>query len=302
MAPTPASPPCHALVLDVGGSHVASAVVHLEQRCLLPHSLHTLAIHPQATGAQLLDTWSQAALLAWNAAGQPALTHLGVAMPGPFDYQRGVSLLQHKFADLYQQPVGPGLQQRLAIPGLTLRFGNDASLFTLGEVWAGAAVGYTRVMGITLGTGLGGGFVDHGQVLYHHPQIPPEGAIWNLPYRQGIAEDWVAGPALTRQFAQQTGQELPPVEIAALAQNGHPKALETLATLGYHLGQILRPWIERFRPDCLVVGGNVARAWPYFCQPLLQILAPLTQVKVSLLLTQANLLGAAALQVSKERP
>ena len=288
----------HALVLDIGGSHVTAAVVDIQSRRILQATLTHHAVNPDASADELLGTWASQARKAWQQAEQPELAHIGVAIPGPFNYETGVSRLQHKFAALYGHNVGTELKRRILPPdrqATPIRFGNDATLFALGVWWAGAAQGHTKVIGVTLGTGLGGGFVETGQVRYEGPDIPPLGGIWNLPYLGGIAEDQVSGAALTRGYAARASRQLKPVEIASLARQGDANAQQAFEDLGRHLANILKPLIEQFHPDCVVVGGNIARAWSLFREPLEDSLKGKTQVAVSTLFDQASLLGAAAL-------
>lgn len=295
-------PAHHALVLDVGGSHISAAVVDLESRSILSTSESRAAVNPDLSAASLLEVWSINALKAHDLAGRPSITHVGIAMPGPFEYATGISRLEHKFAALYGSDVGAALKSifEQQLGNISVLFGNDATLFALGEWWAGAARGHERVLGITLGTGLGGGFVVSGVPCYKGDGLPPNGAIWNLPYLEGIAEDAVSGQAVEHSYHQRTGQRASPVQIAEAAQRGDSAAQVAFLGLGTHLGRILKPWVERFQPSCLVVGGNLARAWDLFCQPLETELSDgKLEVRVSALFEHANLLGAAALGVDK---
>ena len=189
-----------ALVLDIGGSHVTSALVDLEKRLIVDSSLQRTHVNPNLGADELLEAWSNAAL---ETLASRSIQHVGVAMPGPFEYDTGVSKLHHKFASLHNMNVGEALQKRLNAQ-VPIYFGNDASLFALGEWWAGAAKGFERVIGVTLGTGLGGGFVAGGYVLYSGEGVPKDGGIWDLPYLDGIAEDYVSGPALVKNYQSKT--------------------------------------------------------------------------------------------------
>lgn len=280
-----------ALVLDIGGSHVTSALVALDQRSIVPGSLHRLHLDPQASAEELFRIWIHAA---HQAQQHTNVHHIGIGMPGPFDYETGISRLEHKFAAIYGQNLKRELQERLKT-SVPIYFGNDAALFGLGEAWAGAAKGYARIIGVTLGTGLGGGFIAQERVLYGGDGIPPEGGIWNLPYLDGIAEDYVSGPALVKQYTAKTGKTLTPLEIAQLAPQ-HQQAQACFDDLGTHLGYILRPWVISFGANCVVVGGNIARSWDLFASKFaLSLNQPEVVLVASKLYDQANLLGAAAL-------
>src|SRR5205823_14123488 len=127
----------------------------------------------------------------------------------------------------------------------------------LGEWWAGAAQGQERVIGLTLGTGLGSGFIARGQIITTGPEVPDGGEIWNLAYLDGVAEDYVSGQAVTATYARASGRTLPPSAIARRAAQGEPAAREAFAVLASHLARILEPHLVRFRPTCIVIGGNI---------------------------------------------
>lgn len=282
-----------ALVLDIGGSHVTSALVALDKRQVVGSSLHRAHVDPNLEADKLLGAWTNAAR---QSSSNHPVQHIGIAMPGPFEYDTGVSRLQHKFASLYGMNVGTALQHKLSTTS-PIYFGNDASLFALGEWWEGAAKGFERVIGVTLGTGLGGGFVANGKVFYDGEGVPKDGGIWDLPYLEGIAEDYVAGPSLVKNYQSKTGKSLNPAEIAQAARAGNKAALESYLELGSHLGEILEPWAKAFHADCIVIGGNIARSFDLFERELKLSLKTRVNVVLSNLFEEATLFGAAALGV-----
>jgi glucokinase len=282
-----------ALVLDIGGSHVTSALVDLEKRLIVDSSLHRAHVDPNGDAHYLLDAWANAAKQSLD---NNSVYHIGIAMPGPFEYDTGVSRLQHKFASLYGLNVGAALQEKLNLK-IPIYFGNDASLFALGEWWAGAAQGFERVIGVTLGTGLGGGFVAGGKVYYAGEGVPKDGGIWDLPYLSGIAEDYVSGPALVKNYQTKTGTSLTPAEISQAARAGNATAREAYLELGSYLGEILKPWVKAFEAECVVVGGNISRSFDLFEKSLEQTLESSVRLVASELFDKANLFGAAALGV-----
>lgn len=102
-----------------------------------------------------------------SASGLGRVRNVGLAFPGPFDYERGISLIQgvRKFDRLYGLDVTESLLARLEGAGVEeCRYVNDAAAFALGECFCGAASGAGRVMALTLGTGFGSGFVAAGRL------------------------------------------------------------------------------------------------------------------------------------------
>ncbi len=285
------------IALDIGGSHVTAAVVDCGQREIVVGTRRHVAVDEGAAGEVILETWAQAALQAVSAVSEGGVDGVGIAMPAPFDYGRGVSLMEHKFRALYGRPVVSLLEERFRgsqLEGVAVLVANDADLFALGEWWAGAARGRERMIGLTLGTGLGSGFVAHGRIVTSGPEVPTGGEIWNLPYLDGVAEDFVSGRAITASYALATGRTLAASEIAQRAESGESAALGAFEELALHLGRILQSHVARFRPECIVVGGSIAHAWALFGPRLGVALAPV-ECRPSARFEDATLLGAAAL-------
>ena len=287
----------YALALDIGGSHVTAAVVDLEARRVVENSLSRRGTKIDDPEVTLIEAWAGAALDALEKAGVGTVARVGAGMPGPFDYGQGISWHTQKFTSLYGQSVYQAMQNRwqnTPLEGVKLRFANDAALWALGEWWLGDMQGMKRVIGVTLGTGLGSGFINEGRIISAGESVPPGGEIWNTPYLDDIAENYAAAASLTRFYRKLTGVELTPAEIAARAANGEAAACQIYHEFGAHLGAIFAPWIECFRPDCLVMGGNIAHAWPYFREALSASL-PGLDCRVTEFFEASSLLGAAAL-------
>ena len=247
----------------------------------------------------ILDAWSEVCLAATGAGPMPG--GLGLAVPTPFDFDAGVSLMSHKFRSLYGLPLVPRLRQRWSrsvLADVPVSIANDADCFTLGEWWAGLARGDARVIGVTLGTGLGAGFVRDGRIVTDAVDVPRGGELWDLPYLDGTAEDYTAGRFITASWQTKTGQTLDAAAVARLARDGDGRARSIFTAYGDHLGAVLRPHVDTFRPAHVIVGGNLSRAWPLFQGPLLDRLSPVPCV-LSIDPERSTLLGAAAhLEVS----
>jgi glucokinase len=245
--------------LEIGGTHVSAGRVDLARSRLDPSGIRRFALDAEGSRESLLDAISRAAL----DVRLTGIRRWGVAVPGPFDYERGVSKIRGvaKFDRLY----GANLRDRLSLDlGLErpeqVRFLNDAHAFVLGEWWAGAAQGHARVMGVTLGTGLGSGFLADGRIVVSGSRVPPEARLDLVPFRGGAVEDLVSSRGIVAAF----GSQVEVVEIAQGAREGDRKAAAVFDAFGSALGEFLGPWIVRFAPTCLVFGGSITRAWELF--------------------------------------
>ena len=284
----------HRVAVDIGGSHVTAALVDMRARRVLVGSVHRQPVLEARPATEILDAWSEVCLAAAEAGPTPH--GVGLAVPAPFDLAAGVSQMTHKFQALRGLPLVPLLRQRWkgsVLADVPVSIANDADCFALGEWWAGLGQGDARVIGITLGTGLGSGFVRDGRIVTSDRDVPASGEIWDLPYLDGCAEDYTSGRFITASWHAETSQSLDAAAVARLAMDGDSRARAIFTAFGSHLGAVLRPHVDAFRPACVVVGGNLARAWPLFQGPLLEGIRPVPGV-LSPDPESSILLGAAA--------
>jgi glucokinase len=194
---------------------------------------------------------------------------------------------------LYGVNVRRALAERFGWDAEQVRFLNDAAAFLMGEIGAGAARGISRVVGITLGTGIGSGFAVDGHVRTSGPGVPPGGEIWNVPFEGGIVEDLISTRSIKSGYLERTSHEKEVAEIAADAVND-AKAAETFSAFGRDLGRALRSLLREFAPQVVVLGGGIARSATLFlpaAQSELQGTA--MELRVSKLGDRAPLVGAA---------
>jgi glucokinase len=152
-------------------------------------------------------------------------------------------------------------------------FVNDAAAFALGE-WAwGAAAGHRRVVGVTLGTGVGSGFLDEGRVVADGALVPPDGSVHLLSIDGRPLEEVISRRALLRR-AWLAIDELPShadvIDVAILARAGDRRARGVFEDAFAVLGSTLAPWLARFEATILVVGGSMAGSWDLVEPPLVQ--------------------------------
>ncbi|MGO9435356.1 MAG: ROK family protein [Terracidiphilus sp.] len=276
------------LVYDIGGSHVSAAVCAEAGFVLGP--VVKAAQPDEQSIAAFLDALRKLALQA--APDLHRVRGAGLAMPGPFDYEKGVSWMRHKLPYLYGFDLRHGLAECLSWEDAQVRFLNDAAAYLLGEIGAGAARGVGRVVGFTLGTGIGSAFALDGKLQLNGKGVPPGGEIWNVPFEGGIVEDLISTRAIKRGYLERTGREREVAEIAAEAAHD-PAVLEVFEQFGRDLGRVLRMLLHDFAPQVVVLGGGIAGAAPLFLPSTRAELqgSPL-EVRISTLGDHAPLVGA----------
>jgi glucokinase len=284
--------------LDIGGTHVAAGRVQLSSATVEPETRVRLEF---TCGTVLLERILEAA----GSVATPETRRFGVAAPGPFDYDAGVSLASHKLPGLYGINLRRELARTVGLGGDAVSFLNDAEAFLLGEWWAGAARGHARALGITLGTGLGSAFLEDGRFVRSGPRVPPGGALYTLAFRGRPVEQTISRGALLSRYGADTncGPDLD--QIAERARATDARARRVFEELAANLAEFLAAPLESFSPSCLVIGGSISRAWDLVEPPLMQALAHRRLVVARAVnIDDAPLLGAAmhAAALSEVKP
>lgn len=211
----------------------------------------------------------------------------GVGAPGPMDTRTGVVLLTPNLGWV-NMPLRQRLQDGL---GLKTALDNDANCAVLGEWWQGAARGTQITIGLTIGTGIGGGIIIGGR-LYHgasdiagevgHITIDANGRRCKCG-NYGCIEAYASGPniALRAVEALESGAEssLPSYVSGDLrkitaqtvyqaAQAGDELALEVVRDTAKFLGAAVAGLINIFNPEAIVIVGGVTLAGENLFEPL----------------------------------
>jgi glucokinase len=281
--------------VDIGGSHITAALVNICSREVQAGSWKREAVDATGSAKAIIQSWVDVIGGCFDSAGiKPSF--VGIAMPGPFDYPNGISLIkdQEKFRSLYGMDVRQLLAKHLDIEESCIRFSNDAACFLQGELFSGAGQDVTRAIGLTLGTGFGSAYSEDG--------IAKDADLWCAPFRDNIAEYYFSNDGLVRKYEALTGKRVATAkELAAMAPHD-PAAAEVFRQFGTGLAEFLSPVIERHSAELLVIGGNIAKAFPLFSPSLIEDLSQYDiRVHESVLGENATLIGAASMWASYKR-
>jgi glucokinase len=274
---------------DIGGSHITSALININTRDILQHTWMRSAVHAKGTKEEIISCWCntiQASYMANNLKPQ----HIGIAMPGPFDYENGISMMkgQEKYDALFQLDVKALIAENLGIRKNNISFFNDALCFLHGEVFNGAARLQQRVLGITLGTGFGAAWYKDDKIT--------DADLWCQPYKQGIAEDYFSSRWFVKRYHDLTGSSVDNVKELMEKINLNAAVNIVLAEFAENLSNFLTLFVKTNAIEMVVIGGNIANAFDYFSAPLskcLNELVPGIKVEKNSLAESAALIGAA---------
>ena len=238
------------LALDIGGTFIKSGVFSPDGGL---RKLPQVPSRSDGSRAEIVSAMRAAITAAGNADA------VGIAIPGPFDYRNGVSMMTHKFGALNGVDLRAELD--LDVPCV---FVHDADAFLLGELGFGELRGTARAGAVTLGTGLGAAAAVNGVPVDNAFGSPaPEVSLWKQPFRGGIAEDFISTRALVKKYPAAGAKE-----IADAARNGDAAALRVWREFGEDLAELLSQWIARWDLEKVALGGQIAKAWALFRAPL----------------------------------
>ncbi len=256
-----------AIGADIGGSHITCAAVDLNSGKVLRKTLSERAVNNQAHANVIINTWAKALYNALNKLPIEKVKGIGFAMPGPFDYVKGICYIRGvaKYENLYGFNISDAISSSLDVPdNFLIRFMNDVSAFAVGEAVIGKAANFNRSMSVTLGTGFGSAFISNKIPIVDGPDVPKLGCVYHLPYKNGIADDYFSTRWFLGKYKSLTGKEMKGVkELSELAVSD--KIVSDLFTeFGSDLGGFLAPWLKKFNAEILVIGGNISHAYNLF--------------------------------------
>lgn len=258
----------YAIGMDVGGTHITSAVIDVTDMKVLKSSVNKESFDSNLPVNQVMDFWEKSIRLSLSNSGIENVNGITVCMPGPFDYKNGISMIkgQDKYENFYGLNIGDLIRKRLSLPKeFTVFFENDAVCFGKGEVYKDKNNLSKKVMAVTLGTGLGSSFIDKGVSISSGMQVPADGEIWNLHFKKGIAEDYVSLRGLLSKYFALSGTQLENgLELYTLAKAGDKDALKVFEEMGEDLAEIVIPWFRKFSVEHFVIGGKIANSSSLF--------------------------------------
>ena len=220
--------------IDIGGTAVKLGIVDETGKVLCKGEQ---SVNFDGYQTPVLDTVRKAAKEFLTAQAIPVenLSGIGVSATGQIDSRKGiVAGTCGNFPNYIGSPIKAALEQDFGLP---VTVANDANCMTLGEVWVGGAQGYTDVIGVTLGTGVGGGILTGGRLLEGARGLGGElghyrtHALDGVPCTCGATGCWeryAATTALVRAAKEKNPAWTDGRAIFAAAEAGNPEVLALL--------------------------------------------------------------------------
>lgn len=248
------------LCLDIGGTHISSALIRKNKE-KLEHLRHGQSpVDSMADQETILKQWEtgiSAALV--DAPG--GVEAIYVSIPGPFDYDNGISLMDgmHKYQSILNMDVKSFLSEKFFVPKEHIYFYNDAQAFLLGEVYHFNLFDQ-KVVGLTLGTGLG-------SALYEH-HLVKDLNYGSATFRSGIAEDYISTRGIMKYINELFDSTFKEVKELVKGEGYQDERRKAFAFLSQALSDFVDEYIIPLNPDYIVLGGSISKSHPLFLDQL----------------------------------
>jgi glucokinase len=255
------------LGLDLGGTNIKWVVVEHDAgawRVIDRGQIATLAAEgPDAVVSRLGAVGTEAM------GRSPGVGSVGVGIPGLYDPVAGTTRFLVNFPGGWPGvPVAGPVGAALGLPAPLI---NDARAFGLAELRAGAARGASSMVGLALGTGIGGVIAIDGRVYQGHDgtggelghqTLEPDGPLCGCGNR-GCLEAFARADRIAAACGTATAEA-----AMEAARAGDPTAVAGLLVVGRYLGIGIANMIAVITPDVVVIGGGISAAFDLLRAPI----------------------------------
>jgi len=204
---------------------------------------------------------------------------IGVGVPGPVDFARGVLVAPPLMPAWENFPIRDCFKRTFISAFVVVD--NDVNIMALGEIRAGDAAGIDHFIFVKIGTGIGAGIISNGKMHrgadgcagdIGHICVDKKGPLCSCG-NTGCLEAMAAGPAIVSkameaarngtslilsQMREANGGVLRPEDVNAACREGDQAALDIIRQSGQMIGDVLASLVNFFNPSHIFIGGGIA--------------------------------------------
>jgi glucokinase len=281
------------LGVDIGGTNIVLGIIPVEGGP--PLGLRRLPTRPEEGGQEVVRRVTRAAedcleeVFKAEGGGRHHVAGVGIGAPGPLNRKSGI-LLEAPNLGWTNFPLRDLVSEALGLPA---EVDNDANCATYGEWWLGAGRGADTLVGLTLGTGIGGGLILNGEL--HHGASDVAGEFGHTTIdstgrkckcgNYGCLEAYASGPNIAARAVEgmEAGTEtilgdlvdgdLAKITAATVYEGvilGDAYAHEVMKETAKFLGVGVANLVNSLNPDAVVIAGGVTRAGDHLFVPLIK--------------------------------
>lgn len=246
----------YAIGVDLGGTNLRAAVVSAEGQILSLRERATPKAAPEKLVAQMAED-IRSLLKSF-----PDVRGIGIGFPGPLNRKEGLIRETPNLKGFHDFPLREELQKQISLP---IYIDNDAKCAVRAEHCFGAGKGKSHVIMLTLGTGIGGGIVVDGKMLYGksdgaceigHLNLIPNGDLCGCGAK-GCFEKYVSASAIEARAKKVLGASITNPILFERARGQDSKAFSFLQDVAEDLARGLGTLVNLFDPEMIILGGGL---------------------------------------------
>ena len=287
------------LSLDIGGTKIGVGLINQFGKIVKLKKIAT----PKSTDSRQMQSFILKLIYQeW----QDGIAKIGIGFAGQISWPDGKIINSPNIKSLIGVNLKKYLTSKLKIP---VYIDNDVHCFTLAESVFGVGQKYNYVIGLAIGTGVGGGIVINNKIIrgadnsageFGHMKITTGGGKCSCG-KMSHLESYISGQAMTSIFRQLSGKTADAFQIEKLYNRRNKHARKTFTIMSQYSAIGLANIINTLNPEIIVIGGGISRVkaiWKvtlkkYLPQYLFYQDLKNTKIVISQLQDQAIILGAA---------
>lgn len=205
-----------------------------------------------------------------QAKGSEEILAVGVGAPNPYDAETLTFHLDQKPAYKYinNQPLKDEILKIAGCDKFFVMY--DAGVAYLGEIWKGKMKPKGRFILLTLGTGLGACFIEDGEIVKARDGVPDSGEIWDYQFMgENFEENAGTTKSIVKIYKKLDGTDKNVLSgdinhLAELVKDNDDLAINSFKEFGKLLGEGLREIVSKFKPESIILSGNIANSFDLF--------------------------------------
>lgn len=251
------------LAADLGATHSRLSVSNLVAEQIVDA---TAEIDINIGPAEVLDWLERTFNELLEKVGRPSsdVRGVGIGLPGPVDFTRGVAVNPPIMAGWHMYPVAERCREAFGVPVLV---DNDVNIMALGEYWVmeprvedfifvkvGTGIGSGLILGGSLHRGANGAAGDLG-----HVRTASDDALCRCG-NNGCLEATAGGAAIAAHLRERGLDASGSRDVVRLVEQGNREAIRSVRAAGRLIGQVLASTVNLLNPALIMIGGDLARA------------------------------------------
>lgn len=254
------------VMLDVGGTNIKSAFLTVSDRVeITGKGVYDAKAHSDRE--TILSNMCSIIENADEIDCIDCIDGIGIAFPGPFDYENGICLMKglNKYESIYSVSLKEEIYTRIfkGKTDIPIVFMHDIEAFARG-ICAYEPYGKKRILHLCIGTGAGSAFSDNGNIITDSENVPENGWIYNCAFKDSVIDDYISARGLENLALKYTGHPHSGFELYNLAKSGDSGAKEVFKEFSENTAAAIEPFLESFKPEILVLAGQISKSYEFF--------------------------------------